>query len=83
MTRVLAGALTVAIAGAIFQSVSSSHGGGAAGGFTAGLSDAVWFLAALAAVGAVLTWAFVRSAPKPKAAPLPEAEHHHHRRFHL
>ena len=59
--------------------------------FTYALSNAIWVLAGLAAVGAVLTWAFVRTAPAagpdPAVAgdpPPQELQHHvHHRRFHL
>jgi EmrB/QacA subfamily drug resistance transporter len=86
MNRVLAGALTVAIGGAIFQGVEASTGGTDAAAFTNGLASAMWFAAGLVAAGAVLTWAFVRSAPAPSGspeAPLDAAEHHHHRRFHL
>ena len=86
MNRVLAGALSVAIGGAIFQAVEANASGGKAASFTDGLSAANWFLAGLLAVGTVLTWMFVRTAPATSgdpAAPLSEAEHHHHRRFHL
>jgi EmrB/QacA subfamily drug resistance transporter len=87
MNRVMAGALTLAIGGAIFQGVEADSAGAKAEAFTSGLSAATWFAAGLLAVGAVLTWAFVRSAPAPSSgapeAPLTEAEHHHHRRFHL
>jgi EmrB/QacA subfamily drug resistance transporter len=92
MTRVLSGALSVAICGAIFQSLEASASGGAAARFTDGLSGAIWFLVGLLAVGTVLTWTFVRSAPASRApAPKPSAvaelatepHHLHHRRFHL
>ncbi len=86
MNRVLAGALSVAIGGAIFQGVEANTSGHESVAFTHGLSSATWFAAGLVAAGTVLTWAFVRSAPAPSEspeAPLSEAEHHHHRRFHL
>ncbi len=86
MDRVLAGALSVAIGGAIFESVEAGASGGRDVAFTDGLSAAMWFLAALVAVGALLTWMYVRGAPGTSAdpaAPLSEAEHQHHRRFHL
>jgi EmrB/QacA subfamily drug resistance transporter len=92
MTRVLAGALTVAVGGAIFQGLEASTSGSAAARFTTGLSGAIWFLAGLVAVGTVLTWIFVRSAPSERApASKPAAisdladqpPHLHHRRFHL
>ncbi len=87
MDRVLAGALSVAIGGAIFQAVEADATGGEHAAFTDGLSAAMWFLAGLVAVGAVLTWMYVRGTPAAgsadPAAPFSEAEHHHHRRFHL
>jgi EmrB/QacA subfamily drug resistance transporter len=86
MNRMLSGALSVAIGGAIFESVETGSSGGKAAAFTEGLSAANWFLAGLLAVGTVLTWMYVRSPVPPSedpAAPLTEAEHHHHRRFHL
>ncbi len=86
MDRVLAGALSVAIGGAIFESVEAGAAGGRDVAFTDGLSAAMWFLAGLVAVGALLTWMYVRGGPissADPAAPLSEAEHHHHRRFHL
>jgi EmrB/QacA subfamily drug resistance transporter len=92
MMRVLSGALSVAIGGAIFQGIEASASGGEAARFTDGLSAAIWFLAAMVAVGTVLTWLFVRSAaaektPRAKPSVVPglatEAHHLHHRRFHL
>jgi MFS transporter, DHA2 family, methylenomycin A resistance protein len=86
MDRLLAGALSVAIGGAIFQAVEAGASGGKDAGFTEGLSAAMWFLAGLVAVGAVLTWMYVRAPSAPSAdpaAPHSEAEHQHHRRFHL
>lgn len=87
MVRLLAGALTVAVAGAIFQGVEATTKGTKATSFTAGLADAMWFLAGLVAVGTVLTWLYVRGArgkdKADSAAPHSEAEHQHHRRFHL
>jgi EmrB/QacA subfamily drug resistance transporter len=89
MDRVLAGALTVAVGGAIFAGVKGSTSGRAAATFTAGLSAATWFLVCLMALGTVLTWIYVRSAPRPEAptaAASPAGDHPqhlHHRRFHL
>jgi EmrB/QacA subfamily drug resistance transporter len=92
MDRVLAGALCVAVCGAIFQGIEASAGGGRAASFTAGLAAAMWFLVGLVAIGTILTWAFVRSAPAEKAPPTKptsvpelatEPRHMHHRRFHL
>jgi EmrB/QacA subfamily drug resistance transporter len=85
MNRVLAGALLLALAGAVFQSVlpeasatvSSSeyaHAG----------SRALWPAVAVQAVGTILTWILVR-APSPPPEPAAEVAqyHQHHRRFHL
>jgi EmrB/QacA subfamily drug resistance transporter len=89
MDRVLAGALTVAVGGAIFAGVKSSSSGRGPATFTAGLSAATWFLVGLMALGTVLTWIYVRSAPRPeapRAAASPAGDHPqhlHHRRFHL
>jgi EmrB/QacA subfamily drug resistance transporter len=88
MNRCLAGALTVAIGGAIFQAVEAGWSGGRDAAFAGGMSAAMWFLAGVVAVGTVLTCAFVRAAPgaAPTAAPETLAdnpEHLHHRRFHL
>jgi EmrB/QacA subfamily drug resistance transporter len=86
MDRVAAGAVALAATGAVFHAL---EGGGDS------LADAVagstWVAAGLCAVGAVLTWAFVRDpeAPGPDPAvagdpPADELRHHrHHRRFHL
>jgi MFS family permease len=86
MNRVLAGALTLAVAGALFQHLlidDRRAGGSYPAAFSDGLSGATWVLAGLCALGTILTWAFVRSA-KP-AEPDPDAlvHHQHHRRFHL
>jgi len=86
MDRVLAGAVSLAATGAVFHALQS--GGDS---FAAALAGSTWFPAALCALGAVLTWVFVRDAeppgPDPAVAgdPPPEAlrHHRHHRRFHL
>jgi EmrB/QacA subfamily drug resistance transporter len=98
MNRVLAGAIGLAATGAVFQSLERDkldelHGGrGAAGdAFVYALSNALWLLVGLTAVGTLLTWLFVRSkkraAPDPAVAGRPprrQLQHHwHHRRFHL
>ena len=82
MNRVLAGAITLAAAGAVFQAVLDDdlHAGAAEPtAFTAALSASMWLLAALCAVGTILTWAFVRASPDTALAP----EHQAHRHFHL
>lgn len=88
MNRVLAGAVLLAVTGAVFQgslpaSTESIAGAGAAA-FTSALSSALLVPAGVVAVGAVLTWLLV---PEPtRATPVPASEllnHQHHRRFHL
>ena len=79
MNRVLAGALTLAVAGAVFQHCSSTtqrrpdHRSSA---YTSAQSAADWVLVGLCAIGTVLTWAFVRDAD-------PASHRHHHRHSHL
>jgi len=84
MNRVLAGALTLALSGAVFHSVVHSHG------LATGVGRSSWVLVGLMVVGTVLTWLFVRSASAadgdPAVAGSPpsrELRHHLHRRFHL
>ena len=81
MNRVLAGAITLAAAGAIFQAVldDDRHAGAAdPAAFASALSSSMWLLAGLCAIGTVLTWAFVRTSDE---AVVPE--HGPHRHFHL
>jgi len=85
MDRVLAGAVGLALTGAIFHSLLGSDS------VPVALGHSNWVLVGLLAVGTVLTWLFVRSAPAAPgdlaagASPPPErvADHQHHRRFHL
>jgi EmrB/QacA subfamily drug resistance transporter len=97
MNRVLAGALTLAITGAVFHSLLDDHS------YPVAVGGSGWVLAGLTGLGTALTWAFVRSGPAEPAtarretAPRPaddpavagspaasEMHHHqHHRRFHL
>jgi EmrB/QacA subfamily drug resistance transporter len=85
MNRVLAGAVALAVTGAVFQDLLPAHG------FAVSLARSNWVLVALTAVCTVLTWAFVRSAPSraddgrlPASADAETLRHHqHHRRFHL
>ena len=82
MNRVLAGAITLAAAGAIFQALldDERHAGRAdPAAFASGLSGAMWLLAGLCALGTVLTWAFVRAGDEAAVGP----EHESHRHFHL
>jgi EmrB/QacA subfamily drug resistance transporter len=86
MDRVLAGAVSLAATGAVFHSLQ-----GDGHSFAAAIAGSTWVTVALCAVGAGLTWAFVRDSkpvgPDPAVAgdpPREELQHHrHHRRFHL
>jgi EmrB/QacA subfamily drug resistance transporter len=86
MDRCLAGAVALAGTGAIFHAlVGSGHS------FASSLAGSTWLLVGLVAVGAILTWAFVRGPDEDGADPAVAGEpdpatllHHlHHRRFHL
>lgn len=84
MNRVLAGAVALAVTGAVFQDLLSAHG------FPVALARSNWVLVGLITVCTVLTWLFVRSAPSSRtdaalpasADPGTERHHQHHRRFH-
>ena len=86
MDRVLSGAVSLAATGAVFHALQS--GGDS---LAAAIAGSAWFPVALCALGALLTWAFVRDTeppgPDPAVAgdpPVAELRHHrHHRRFHL
>jgi EmrB/QacA subfamily drug resistance transporter len=86
MDRVMAGTIALAASGAVFHALL-----GDGDSFTAAIAASTWVLVALCAVGAALTWAFVRDPERPGRDPAvagePEAgqlHHHvHHRRFHL
>jgi EmrB/QacA subfamily drug resistance transporter len=71
MDRVMAGTVALAATGALSHALL--EGGD---GFAAAIAGSTWLLAALCAVGAWLTWAFVRDAEPRHPDP-------HHRRFHL
>jgi len=79
MNRVLAGALTLAVAGALFQHVLvddiNAHQPTLVA-YTSAQSAADWVLVGLCAIGTVLTWAFVSDAD-------PASHRHHHRHSHL
>jgi EmrB/QacA subfamily drug resistance transporter len=82
MNRVLAGAITLAAAGAVFQATLDDdlHAGRVEPtAFASALSDSMWLLVGVCAVGTVLTWALVRASDDTAVAP----EHHAHRHFHL
>jgi EmrB/QacA subfamily drug resistance transporter len=76
MDRVLAGAVALAATGAVFHAlVGDGHT------FAAAVAGSTWVAVVLCAVGAALTWAYVRDPEKPSEG----APHHHmhHKRFHL
>ena len=81
MNRLLAGAVALAVTGAIFQAVRGDElakpGVGADEAFANALASSFWFLVGLMAVGAALTWIFVRGPESPPA------HHEHPHRFHL
>jgi MFS family permease len=82
MNRVMAGAITLAAAGAVFQAVLDEDKGAGQGepeAFAAALSDATWLLVGLCAIGTVLTWALVRESAGAAVA----VEHEARRHFHL
>jgi MFS family permease len=86
MDRVSAGAVALAATGAVFHAIL-----GDGGSLADAVADSTWVVAVLCAVGAVLTWAFVRDPELQGSDPAvagdpPEVElrhHRHHRRFHL
>jgi EmrB/QacA subfamily drug resistance transporter len=85
MNRVLAGAVALAVTGAVFQDLLPTHG------FAISLARSNWVLVGLVAICTVLTWVFVRSTPvnpedphvSASADPDAMQHHQHHRRFHL
>ncbi len=88
MVRVTAGAMTLAVVAAVFQSVQDDrleqHPGDAGGAFAAALGDSTWVLVGLVAVGAVLTWALVRRTGDEHPEPEEHPEHRlERRRLHL
>jgi EmrB/QacA subfamily drug resistance transporter len=86
MDRVLAGAVALAATGAVFHALQ-----GDGQSFAAAVAGSTWFSVGLCALGAGLTWAYVRDPEPPGLDPAvagdppPEQlrHHHHHRRFHL
>jgi EmrB/QacA subfamily drug resistance transporter len=78
MNRTLAGAILLAAGGAIFQHIELERrldGNSFDVAFADGLAGVAWLLAAVLAIGTLLTWLYVRSAPG--------AHEPHHRRFHF
>jgi len=86
MDRIVAGSLALAATGAAFHALQADGDS-----FSDAIAGATWVAVALCAVGAVLTWSFVRDPTHPGSDPAvagkPQAralQHHvHHRRFHL
>lgn len=86
MDRVMAGTVALAGTGAVLHSLQS--GGDS---FTEAIAGSTWVVVVLCALGAVLTWRFVRDpdqpGPDPAVAGDPDSRqlrhHNHHRRFHL
>jgi EmrB/QacA subfamily drug resistance transporter len=95
MNRLLSGAVSLAVTGAIFQALQGDQiedaGATKNEAFAYALSHSFWFLVGLMAIGTALTWIFVRGpddpGPDPAVAGDPDPadlQHHtHHRRFHL
>src|SRR6476646_2916535 len=76
MDRVLAGAVSLAATGAVFHALL-----GDGRSFAASVAGSTWVPVVLCAIGAALTWAYVRDTGDPS----PGVGQHrmHHRRFHL
>ena len=85
---VTAGAVSLAVVAAVFQSIQddqlNEHPGNAGAAFATALADSTWVLVGLVAVGAVLTWALVRRTVGDEPAPEEHPEHRQERhRLHL
>jgi EmrB/QacA subfamily drug resistance transporter len=86
MDRVMAGTIALAVTGAAFHALL--EGGDS---FADAVGGSTWVLVLLCAVGAALTWAYVRDPERPGSDPAVAGEpppeqlwhHRHHRRFHL
>ncbi len=84
MNRMLAGAMLLAVAGAIFQGALSDGATdpAASAQFATATAEALWPAIAVVAIATMLTWLLVRDPDRP--APVASADaHHHQRRFHL
>jgi EmrB/QacA subfamily drug resistance transporter len=73
MDRVMAGTVALAVVGAVFHALLASNGS-----FADSVGESTWVLVGLCAVGAVLTWIFVRESDHPVPEP-----HSRQRHFHL
>ncbi len=86
MDRVMAGTVALAASGAVFHLLLGDDGS-----FADAVGGSTWVLVGLCAVGAALTWAYVRDPERPASGvaaaaepPLEQLQHfHHHKRFHL
>jgi EmrB/QacA subfamily drug resistance transporter len=80
MDRIVAGSLALAATSAAFHALRA--GGNS---FTASIAGSTWVAVALCAIGAVLTWDFVRNPEKLGPESVAADLHHHvrHRQFHL
>jgi len=86
MDRVSAGAVALAATGAVFHALE-----GSGHSLATAVAGSTWVAAVLAAIGAALTWAFVRDPAKPGPDPAVAGDpptddlrhHRHHRRFHF
>jgi EmrB/QacA subfamily drug resistance transporter len=88
MVRVTAGAVSLAVVAAIFQSIQAdrldAHPRDPSAAFASALGDSTWVLVGLVAVGAVLTWALVRRTGGDEPEPEEHSEHAlERRRLHL
>ena len=85
MTRVLAGAVLLAVSGAVFQATlpTQRHGEAAVTGFADAVARAFVPGIVVLVVGTVLTWLLVRAPADPGPPAGDPAHHQHHRRFHL
>jgi MFS family permease len=83
MVRVLAGALFLAIGGALFaRALLDDAGAGPPEAYAEALGSAMWLPALLCGAGTVLTWCFVRGAAD-EATASGGAHHHRRHRFHF
>ncbi len=85
MTRVLAGAVLLAMSGAVFQAAlpDPSHGHVGESGYADAVARALIPGIAILIIGTALTWLLVRGPAEPVEPPEELAHHQHHRRFHL
>ena len=81
MNRTLAGALLLAVGGAIFQHIELERrrdGASFDAAFADGLAGAAWLLTAVLAMGTLLTWLYVRSPRPERESPVPHRPRHFH-----